>query len=334
MFSILLTLSVGFGVAWVYWKIYDIFLSRYDFYRLSPYAYYSGKIVGSLFAFAFTGFFVFALTFEGEPPKEFDPYSYVCTKSNVGNACLKEKFDLLSTSQLYEMKGNDVAEVVNRTRSDISQCTRVSTNAQERDECEIPVYERGISTLVRIAQIGKPYYYEIDKCPDQYCTNDINTKVKAMYAAYAQERYNKWYAENVVVEQIPESEKKYQLGYEPSCRNGVPYLVCQDRRLLKLENKMNSMEPSAMHNDVSPYFYYTREYLKDGLGKCGQDPNCYEHYYRLGIDSYAYIIEAGKTMRTQQEHCSNDQACWDRAKETAQIQVSTRLEFLGNTDRK
>ena len=190
-----------------------------------------------------------------------------------------------------------------------------------------------VSGVTARAAIGKRYFFNYERCTDQYCKTAIDEKVKAEYGAYAQERYNRWYAENVIVDAMPESEKKYQLGYEPSCRNGVPYLVCQDRRLLKLENRMNSMEPSAMHNDVSPYFYYTREYLKDGLGKCGQDPNCYEYYYRLGIDSYTYIIEAGQTMRTDQGRCSNDQACWDRAKETAQIEVSTRLDFLGNTGR-
>lgn len=333
MFSLLLTLLAGSLVAWAYWKTYDFFLSRYDFYRLSPFSYYFGKFAGSLFAFVFTAFFVFAASFEGEPPKEFDPDTYTCTKSGSENVCLKEKFDLLADSQLYAMTGNDISEVINRVKSDVGQCARVSTNAQDRDTCEIQVYERGIATLVRIADIGKPYYFEIEKCPDQYCKNEINEKVKAGYSAYAQERYNKWYTDNVQVDQTPEDEKKYQLGYEPSCRNGVPYVVCQDRRLLKLENKMNEMEPSVMHYDVPPYAYLAREYLKEELSKCGQDPNCYEHYYRLGIDSYSYIIEVGKTLRGEQSRCSNDQSCWDRVKQNAQIQVSSRLEFLPNPNR-
>lgn len=328
MFSLLLTLLVGSLVAWAYWKTYDLFLSRYDFYRLSPFSYYFGKLAGSLFAFVLTAFFVFAASFEGEPPKEFDPDAHTCTKSGAGNVCLKEKFDLLADSQLYAMTGNDISEVINRTNSDISQCTRVSTNAQDRDACEIPVYERGISTLVRIAKIGKPYYFEIEKCPDQYCKNEINEKVKAGYSAYAQERYNKWYVESVQVDQTPEDEKKYQLGYEPSCRNGVPYMVCQDRRLLKLENKMNQMEPSVMHYDVPPYGYQTREYLKKELSKCGEDPNCYENLYRLGIDAYTLIIEAGKQMREEQGRCSNDQRCWDTAKQNAQLIVSSQIRFL------
>ncbi len=328
MFSILLSLLVGFGVAWVYWKIYDLFLSRYDFYRLSPFSYYFGKITGSLVVFAFPAFFVFGLTFQGEPPAEFDPNAYTCAKESSESTCLKEKFELLSSSQLYKMTGNDVTETISKTNSDISLCSRKATSTDERDACEIPVYERGITTLVGISKIGKRYYFDLEKCADRYCKAAIEEKVKAGYAAYAQERYNKWYAENVIVETVPEGEKNYQLGHEPSCRNGVPYLVCQDRRLLKLENKMTQLEPAAMYDDVSPFYYHTREYLKNELGKCGQDPNCYEHYYKLGIDAYAYIIEAGKSMRTEQARCSGDQSCWDRAKQSAQIQVSTQLEFL------
>lgn len=334
MFSILLALLVGFGSAWVYWKIYDLFLSRYDFYRLSPFSYYCGKFGGSLIAFVFPAMFVFALTFQGEAPAEFDPYTNTCAKESSQNACLKQKHELLSSSQLYKMTGNDVAETISKTNSDLSLCGRKATSADERDACEIPVYERGIASLVGISKIGKQYYFDLEKCTDQYCKAAIEEKVKAGYAAYAQERYNKWYTENVIVETVAESEKAYQLGYEPACRNGVPYLVCQDRRLLKLENKMTQLEPSAMHDDVSPFYYRTREHLKSELGKCGQDPNCYEHYYKLGIDSYTLIIETGKSMRLEQGRCSGDQACWDRAKQTAQMMLSTKLEFLSNTDKK
>lgn len=334
MFFVLLSLLVGFGAAWAYWKIYDLFLSRYDFYRLSPFSYYCGKLGGSLVAFIFPAIFVFAVTFSGELLEEFDPSAYICTKQSSERACLKEKFELLSASQLYKMTGNDVAETISKTNSDVSLCARKATSADERDACEIPVYARAIETLVGISKIGKRHYFAIEKCLDQYCKAAIEEKVKAEYALYAQERYKKWYDENVIVEAVPESEKQYQLGYEPSCRNGVPYLVCQDRRLLKLENKMNQIEPLAMYDDVPPFYYHTREYLKEELNKCGQDPNCYEHYYKLGIDSYAYIIENGKKLRVDQARCSNDQSCWDRAKQNAQILVSTKLEFLSNNGQK
>lgn len=222
MFLMLAIVGVlaGLAVSVIYWKCYDFFLSRSDFFHLSPWSYYSGKLVGAL------GWFVVVL--------------YIFTAFGV------------------------------------------STNDEQ-------------------SKIGS-------------ATDDGRTKELASNEA-----------ENP---SVPVEDQKYAIKYEPSCRSGVPYLVCQDRRLLKLENKMNELQPSAMHYDVSPFYYRVSEYLKEELLKCGQDPNCYEHYYKLGIDSYALIIEAGKNMREAQKRCDQIQACWDQTKQDAQVALSVNLQFL------
>lgn len=259
---------------------------------------------------------------------EFDPYTHLCQQNTSERDCLKEKLERLAESELHEKPGSDVKVVVNRINSDTSRCDSEAGSVEERDECQIPIYKEGIDTLFHIAQIGRSLNLEFDKCDDKYCREALTQKSKAMYQAFAQARYDKWLKENVETNAVPEGEEIYQLKYEPSCKNGTPYMVCQDRRLLKLENRFAELEPSASYYGVAPYTYQVREDIKAAIATCGQDPNCYERVYRWGIFSYVRIIEVGKKMRDEQAKCSSEQECWNRANESAQIALATSLEAL------
>ena len=259
---------------------------------------------------------------------EFDPYTHLCKLNTSERDCLKEKFERLAESELYEKPGSDAKATLHRITSDINRCDVEASSAEVRDECQIPVYKEGIDTLFHIGQIGKSLNLEFDKCDDKYCREALSKKSKAMYQAFAQARYDKWLKENVETNAVPEGEEIYQLKYEPSCKNGIPYIVCQDRRLLKLENRLSELEPSASYYGIPPYTYTVREDIKAAIATCGQDSNCYERVYRWGIFSYVRIIEVGKKMRDEQAKCSSEQGCWDRANESAQIALATSLEAL------